>query len=60
MERDRIICNCMGVTVGMIQDAIDAGAHTLEDIQEKTQASTVCFQCEQDFEAVVEALLNKK
>lgn len=30
MNLEKIVCNCMNVTSGMIKDAVDAGADTLE------------------------------
>lgn len=50
----------MSVTVGMIQDAIDAGANSLEEVQAVTQAGTVCGACMDDLERVVQALLEEK
>ena len=34
MNLDKIVCNCMSVTNGMIKDAVDSGADTLEEVQE--------------------------
>ena len=50
----------MGVTIGMIQDAIESGAGSLDEVQAITQAGTVCGACLEDLERVVEALLNEK
>lgn len=50
----------MSVTVGMIQDAIDSGANSLDDVQAITQAGTVCGACLEDLERVVDALLKEK
>ena len=32
MNLDKIVCECMGVTTGMIKEAVENGAHTLEDV----------------------------
>ena len=45
MNLDEIVCNCTGVTKGMIKEAVEAGASTLEDVQEATGAGTVCGAC---------------
>lgn len=45
MNLDKIVCYCMNVTNGMIKDAVDAGASTLEEVQEATGAGTVCGTC---------------
>ena len=60
MKSEKIVCNCMGVTIGMIQDAIESGAGSLDEVQAITQAGTVCGACLEDLERVVEALLNEK
>lgn len=45
MNSEKIVCNCMGVTVGRIKEAVDSGASTLEEVQELTGAGTVCGAC---------------
>ncbi|MDE6052767.1 MAG: (2Fe-2S)-binding protein [Lachnospiraceae bacterium] len=45
MDLDKVVCNCMNVTSGMIKDAVDNGANTLEEIQSVTGAGTVCGSC---------------
>lgn len=54
MELDEVVCSCLGVTNGMIKEAVDAGASTLEEIQEKTGAGTVCGACLDDVQNVIE------
>lgn len=53
MNRDDIVCNCMGVTAGEIMDAIEGGARNVEDIQEITGAGTVCGGCIGDIEELL-------
>lgn len=60
MKRDDIVCACTGVTVGMIQDVIEAGANSLDEVQEATEAGTVCGSCIEELEHVVQTLLNEK
>ena len=45
MNHDQVICNCLNVTSGMIKDAVDNGASTLEEVQKITGAGTVCGSC---------------
>jgi len=45
MNLDEVICFCQSVTSGMIKDAVDNGAATLEEVQERTGAGTVCGSC---------------
>ncbi len=54
MNLDKIVCNCLSVTAGMIKDAVDAGADTLEKVQEATGAGTVCGACLEDVQRLVE------
>lgn len=56
MDRDEIVCNCMGVTAGEIQDAIEGGASTVEQVQEATGAGTVCGGCLEEIQKMVEDL----
>ena len=60
MNLDKVVCNCMNVTNGMIKDAIDSGANTLEEVQEKTGAGTVCGTCLDEVKHVVEQLIAER
>jgi nitrite reductase (NADH) large subunit len=40
-----IVCNCTGVTRGVLSDAMAAGCMTHADLQQRTGASTVCGSC---------------
>ena len=60
MDRDKIVCYCTGVTNGMIKDAVDAGANTLEEVQEATSAGTVCGACLEDLENLVKAFIAER
>ena len=54
MDYEKIVCNCMNVTNGMIKEAVDAGATTLEEVQEATGAGTVCGACIEDVQHLVD------
>lgn len=45
MNLDEVICFCQNVTSGMIKDAVNNGAATLEEVQKITGAGTVCGSC---------------
>lgn len=60
MNLDKIVCNCMNVTNGMIKDAVDAGASTLEEVQEATGAGTVCGTCLEDVQRLVEQFVRER
>lgn len=54
MNLEKIVCNCMGITAGMIKEAVEAGSSTPEEIQEVTGAGTVCGACLEDVKRLVE------
>ena len=54
MNLDKIVCECLGVTAGMIKDAVDNGATTLEEVQDVTEAGTACGACIDDVQRVVD------
>jgi len=45
MDLDDMVCNCMSITKGMIKEAVDNGATTLEEVMESTGAATICGAC---------------
>ncbi len=59
MDYDKIVCNCMGVTNGMIKEAVDAGAKTVAEVQDATGAGTVCGACLEDIEHLVDEFAGK-
>ena len=54
MNLDKVVCHCMGITNGMIKDAVEAGATTLEQVMDATNAGTVCGACIEDIEHLIE------
>ncbi|MFT7824107.1 MAG: (2Fe-2S)-binding protein [Sulfurimonas sp.] len=45
-EDDYEVCQCMGITLGEIKEAIRGGATTMEALMESTEAGTVCELCQ--------------
>ena len=45
MAMNETVCHCMGVTAGEIKEAVEAGATTVEAVQEATSAGTGCGGC---------------
>lgn len=45
-DKDFEVCVCMGVSLEEIQTAIKDGCDTIEKVMEKTDAGTVCEQCQ--------------
>lgn len=60
MNLEKIVCNCMQVTSGMIKEAVESGATTLEEVQNATGAGTVCGACLADVERLVEYFTTQK
>ena len=53
-DATKIICQCMNVTEEEIRMAMAHGAKTFQDIQEMTKAGTVCGQCQDDIEDILQ------
>lgn len=60
MNLDKVVCNCMNVTNGMIKDAVDNGANSLEEVQNITGAGTVCGACIDDVQHLVEQFVSER
>ena len=60
MNREKIACNCMNVTYGIIIDAVENGATTFEEVQEATNCSTGCGTCEDFIRNFVSELVSQK
>lgn len=60
MNLGKIVCYCTNVTNGMIKDAVDAGASTLEEVQEATGAGTVCGSCLENVQRLVEEFVAER
>lgn len=54
MNMDKVVCDCMSVTNGMIKEAVENGASTLEEVQEVTGVGTVCGGCIDDVQRLVD------
>lgn len=54
MDNDKEICTCMGITKGEIVKAIkEKGLKTVEEVQDATEAGTVCGGCVPDIEEIL-------
>ena len=60
MDFNKVVCNCMNITNGMIKEAVDAGASTLEEVQEATGAGSICGACVEDVEHLVEQFVKER
>ena len=54
---DKVICNCMDISYEELEKMIlDQNLNTLELVQEKTEAGTVCGSCVDDISDLLEEL----
>lgn len=60
MDLEKTVCYCMNVTNGMIKAAVEAGAATLEEVQEATGAGTVCGACIENIQHLVDAFVKEE
>lgn len=60
MDQDEIVCSCLNITNGMIKDAIDNGAATVQEVQDITGAGTICGACLEDIEHLVKLFTKEK
>lgn len=60
MDSDKIVCNCLGITNGMIKEAVDNGASTLEEVQDVTSAGTICGACTEDVQHLVDFFVEER
>lgn len=59
MNPDEVICSCLDITKGMIQEAVNSGATTLEEVQEINNVGTICGACIEDVEQLISELTAK-
>eukprot|EP00820_Chromera_velia_P027916 Cvel_11327.t1-p1 / transcript=Cvel_11327.t1 / gene=Cvel_11327 / organism=Chromera_velia_CCMP2878 / gene_product=Nitrite reductase [NAD(P)H] large subunit, putative / transcript_product=Nitrite reductase [NAD(P)H] large subunit, putative / location=Cvel_scaffold709:10554-20969(+) / protein_length=1103 / sequence_SO=supercontig / SO=protein_coding / is_pseudo=false len=45
VDDDELVCSCVGVTAGMLRQAVADGLHDLEDIKKQTKCGTGCGGC---------------
>ena len=53
-EPSKVICQCMSITDPDIEDAVLEGARTYFELQERTKLGTVCGQCKDEAEVLLE------
>lgn len=60
MNLDKVVCNCLNVTNGMIKDAVDSGASTLEEVQHSTSAGTICGACVENVQNLIDQFVKER
>lgn len=56
-DSGRILCLCLNVTSGDIRRAVDAGAKTFPEVQQRTRCAKSCGMCADAVKAELERLL---
>ena len=60
MEEDKLICTCMDVYKSTIVKAIkDKNLKTVEEVGVETGAGTVCGQCQDDIQEILDEINGK-
>jgi bacterioferritin-associated ferredoxin len=60
MERDDILCNCLDITKGTVEDAIKKKKlKSVRQVQDETEAGTVCGACVDDIYILLEEINGK-
>ena len=54
IKDEEVVCRCVGTTAGEVRQCVRAGAKTLEDVQKKTGAGTVCGFCNKRLTRLIE------
>jgi len=58
-EKARLVCQCMNVTDTEIEHAVLDGARSLYELQERTKLGTVCGQCKNEAERLLNEYIRK-
>lgn len=57
MEKDVVICNCNEIYKSTIVKAIqEKGLKTVEEVGDETSAGTVCGQCQDDIQEILDEI----
>lgn len=60
MDLDKVVCECYGITNGMIKEAVEKGASTMEEVQEVTDVGTACGACIDDVQRLVDYFVTER
>lgn len=52
-QSDEIVCHCLDVTRGQIEEAVRGGASTFDEVMEATEAGSICGSCQEDIEDII-------
>ena len=60
MKREKIACNCKNITYGMIEDAIQNGASSYEEVEKLLKFGTGCGQCKEFIHFLIRDILEER
>lgn len=60
MNLDEVVCFCLNITNGMVKEAVDSGASTLEQIQQITEAGTICGACCDNVQQLIDVFVAER
>ena len=60
MNLNKIACRCFDITNGMIKDAVDSGATTIEDVIKATKIGNACGICLNDLQRRIDYFLQEQ
>lgn len=60
MEKIKYVCSCRKVTFDDLENAVNQGCSTVEEVVEKTKASTVCGRCAKDVKEISDHFIKRK
>ncbi|MDO4692142.1 MAG: (2Fe-2S)-binding protein [Porphyromonadaceae bacterium] len=53
-QADEIICHCLGITRGQIEEAVrEKGLSTFDEVSDAIEAGSVCGSCQDDIEEII-------
>ena len=60
MNRQKTACHCKNITYGMIEDAIQNGASSYEEVEELLKFGTGCGQCKEFIHFLIRDILEER
>ena len=60
MDLNKIACRCFDITNGMIKDAVDSGANTIDEVVEITGIGRACGICLNDLQRRIDFFIEER
>lgn len=59
-DSDKVICECMNITIQDLKDVVKKGARSFEEVQTITKVGTGCGKCADGVKAMINELLKEQ